>query len=693
PEIAGLSANLADCPACCLRIDRLAADDRLVTQLRHGAASSTDVLVGPAQRRPAVRALRLSHDSKSAIGTPDAAPVIPPAPTAIGEYEILGEVGRGGMGVVYQARHRGLQRPAAVKMVLAGEFASRAQGVRFRLEAELAARVRHPNFVQVYEVGSHDGRPFLALEWVEGGSLADRLLGKPWPPAEAAALVETLARAMHVAHDEGVVHRDLKPANILMAADGTPKITDFGLAQPLEGGRTVTRSGILVGTPGYMAPEQAAGTRALVGPATDVYALGVVLYQLCTGRLPIQADSTLEWLRAVTSDEPVRPRRLQPRLPRDLEAVTLRCLEKEPRHRYPSALALADDLGRFREGKPVLARPAGPVTRLTRACRRRPLVAALLALLALSLLAGMGGVTWKWVEANGQRDLAVAEKQAALYQAYRASLAAAGAAIESHDVADAASHLRSAPEDLRGWEWKHLHSRLDDSSAVFPVPPAEGGVLVAGADRLRVATWTAGGVRLTDLIGGTHSTVPVHPDRGPYTISARQTRLGLRVVSWVGRTSFGLHDETGRLQTRAPAVTPGPDSVYVSPDGTRVAHRWLDGEQARLQIYNAATGELTAVCDGHDTDLIGATFSPDGERIATCGEDLVARVLDAATGMLLFTFRGHTKKVVSVAFSPDGSYLVTASSDGTVRQWDSRTGRERETEPPYERHTSEVFAA
>ena len=222
----------------------------------------------------------------------------------------------------------------------------------------------------------------------------------------------------------------------------------------------MTQSGFLVGTPGYMAPEQASGKRPLVGPATDIYALGVVLYQLVTGQLPFQADSTLELLRAVTSDEPTRPRRLQPRLPRDLEAITLHCLEKEPTRRYPSALALAEDLQRFQEGKQVVARPVGAVARLVRACRRRPLVTLLLALLTVSLFGGMGGVTWKWLEANEQRDRANeqqdlanaharqadAEKQAALYQAYRASLAAASAALENHDVADAARQLEAAPE-------------------------------------------------------------------------------------------------------------------------------------------------------------------------------------------------------------------------------------------------------
>jgi eukaryotic-like serine/threonine-protein kinase len=227
-EVAQVSGHLGECPACCLRIDQLATDDRLLARLQQVAARGAGMLVTPAQRRPAVRALREWDEPTSDTRTRDAeaAPVILPAPRQVGDYDILAEVGRGGMGVVYKARHRGLHRLAALKMVLAGEFASPTQELRFRLEAELGARVQHPNIVQVYEIGSYAGRPFLAMEWVEGGSLASRLDGKPWPPGEAAALVETLARAIEVAHSEGVIHRDLKPANILLQKDEGRRMKD-----------------------------------------------------------------------------------------------------------------------------------------------------------------------------------------------------------------------------------------------------------------------------------------------------------------------------------------------------------------------------------------------------------------------------------------------------------------------------------
>jgi serine/threonine protein kinase len=744
-ELARVCAHLADCPECCRRIDQLDTDDRLLTRLQEDDANGEKVLVNLAQRRLVVRALRQSHAGKSTTPKRDseAVPVILCAPKQVADYEILAEVGRGGMGVVFKARHRGLHRLVALKMVLAGEFASPNQELRFRLEAELGARVQHPNIVQVYEIGSFEGRPFLALEWVEGGSLANRLDGKPCPPTEAAALIETLARAIYVAHGEGVVHRDIKPANILLSrkseirnpksksnpnikiqnpksdgvavssigisdlefvsgfgfqiSDFVPKITDFGLAQTIEGGQTMTQSGFLVGTPGYMSPEQASGKRALVGPATDIYALGVVLYQLITGQLPFERDSTLELLRAVTSDEPRRPRRLQPRLPRDLEAITLHCLEKEPRHRYPSALALAEDLQRFRDGKLVTARPVGAVARLARACRRRPLITLLLVLLTVSLVGGMGGVASKWLEANEQRDLANAsarqadtEKRAAQFQAYRASVAAASAALENHDVADAAHHLEAAPEALRGWEWRHLHSRLDDSSSVLPLPAGEDGFLFAATDRVRVGVLTSAGLRITDLETSEQRTVPLGPEHG-LNGTATQTRRGVRIAAWAGTTAFDLLDDAGRVLCRVRLTTGEIRKVVVSPDGTRLVVEVDKGEQKQLAVFDTTSGKQTALCKGLSESIWTYCFSPDGARLASASEDRTARVWDAATGTLLATCRGHTSKVVGIAFSPDGSRLVTASADGTVRQWDPTTGAE--VEPPYDRHSNEVLSA
>jgi serine/threonine-protein kinase len=288
---------------------------------------------------------------------PDAKPSLPRA----AGYEVLEVLGHGGMGVVYKARQVSLDRLVALKMIRTGPHAGPQERNRFHLEATAVARLQHPNIVQIYEVGELDGHPYLALEFVEGGSLAQQLEGGPLPPHDAAALVETLARAIHAAHERGIVHRDLKPANILLTADGTPKISDFGLAKLLEGDGLIpttyqTQSGAILGTPNYMAPEQAQGLIRAIGPATDVYALGALLYETLTGRPPFQGATVLETLEQVRVQDPMLPRSVRGAIPRDLEAICLKCLEKEPRKRYASTAALAEDLGRFLRGEPVSAR-------------------------------------------------------------------------------------------------------------------------------------------------------------------------------------------------------------------------------------------------------------------------------------------------------------------------------------------------
>jgi serine/threonine protein kinase len=326
----------------------------------------------------------------------------PGGPPAVPGYELLEVLGRGGMGVVYRARHVRLDRVVALKMILAAEHAGPEREARFRHEAESAARLQHPNIVQVFEVGEHDGYPYLALEYVAGGNLAERLGGLPQPSREAAELIEALARAVQHAHERGVIHRDLKPANVLLAEDGTPKVADFGLAKRLDVTAAQTQSGELIGTPRYMAPEQALGRAGGIGPATDVHALGAILYEALTGRPPFQGATLPETLEQVWLQEPVPPRQLQPHVPVDLETVCLKCLRKEPRLRYASAEGLAEDLRRFLAGEPVRARPLGRLGRLWRWCRRRPLVAALTASLGLALTAGFVAVfaEWRRAEAN-----------------------------------------------------------------------------------------------------------------------------------------------------------------------------------------------------------------------------------------------------------------------------------------------------
>jgi serine/threonine-protein kinase len=269
-------------------------------------------------------------------------------------------------------------------MILAGGHAGEEERERFRGEAQAVARLQHPNIVQVYEVGEHEGLPYFSLEFCAGGSLAHKLQAGPLPPAEAARLAEVLARAVHAAHQAQILHRDLKPANVLLGADGTPKITDFGLAKKLdEAGQTA--SGAVMGSPSYMAPEQAGGQNKEVGPAADIYALGAILYECLTGRPPFKAATSLETILQVLANDPVPPARLQPGVPRDLETICLKCLQKESKKRYVSAAALADDLRRFHAGEPIVGRPVSRVERLVKWVRRRPAVASLLAITLLSI--------------------------------------------------------------------------------------------------------------------------------------------------------------------------------------------------------------------------------------------------------------------------------------------------------------------
>jgi WD40 repeat protein len=635
----------------------------------------------------------------------------------VGDYELLQEIARGGMGVVFKARQKSLNRVVALKMILAGQLASPAEVQRFRAEADAIARLNHPNIVTIYEVGEHQGLPYLALEYVGGGSLAQQTRGSPQPARDAAVLVETLARAMHAAHEAGVVHRDLKPANVLLSFSGrlesgvdsaplserpltewAPKITDFGLAKQARAELTAT--GAVLGTPSYMAPEQAAGDNAAVGPAADVYALGAILYELLTGRPPFRGVSVLETLEQVRTREPASPRLLQPGVPRDLETVCLKCLQKEPAKRYASAEALAEDLRRFGAGEPVRARPVGAVGRLHKWARRRPAVAVLLGLVAVVGAAGLGGILWAYGQARDEAENTRLEKQRAddkaaealqkekeaLWQAHLAQLGRVDAQLLVGDHVGALRVLDDVRPEYRGWEYGYLRGRAEGTPLVLRGHAGvvrsvcyspDGTRLASGALDQTVRLWDAkSGVELATLRGHTGgvSSVCYTPD-------------GTRLASASGDKTVKLWDaqrgtEIATLRGHTSVVY----SVCYSPDGSRLAS--AAGDQS-IKIWDTASGAEQATLRGHTSWVTAVSYSPDGRRLASASYDKTVKIWDAHSGTEVATLRGHTSVVYSVCYNPDGTHLASASQDKTVKLWDAHSGTEIAT---LRGHTSVVHS-
>lgn len=720
-----IAEHLVDCQACLAAVDELLVGDGFLNRLRSATTLEGDVPEGQAERRQAARALG-REVRRSASVVPDPASEGPWYPGEVGQYVVLGEVGRGGMGVVYQARHRDLRRLVALKMILAGGFASETQRQRFRREAELAARVQHPHIVQVYEVGLHDGRPFLAMEWVDGGTLADRL-GDPWPPHAAAGLVESLARAINVAHRKGVIHRDLKPSNILLqtdagaAADGPlagviPKVADFGLARALDAEGSLTWTGLTVGTPEYMAPEQAVGAEA--GPAADVYALGAVLYRLLTGQTPSRGDTPLEMLQALATAEPIPPRRFRPDLPRDLETITLKAMAREPRQRYATAEALAEDLRRFLAGEPIQARQIGAMERSWRWARRNPWIAAfggvVAGVLVLATVLSLAGMQWYRTLANtreaarqgaenarvdeavarGKADRANASLLATEVELRRTVYATrsnlAYTAWDANDVGRLRSLLellRPAPgePDLRGWEWRYLYQlghedRLTlhcDRDGFSDVVFSPDGQTLAGLawngliqlwDRRTGQTRRTFGVRIRDLFP------PLSPKSGVHALAFSSD--GRRIAGPGPDASLVLY----AVDTGLPSLSFEGDQKAVldlawSPDGRTLVGA-LSGHVMR--VWNAADGHLIHNSFGlHGGPVAAVAFSPDGRTLASASYDHTVKLWNPEDPHRpRATLLGHTDEVRAVAFSPDGRRIASAGLDRSLRIWDARSGAE-----------------
>jgi eukaryotic-like serine/threonine-protein kinase len=687
-----LAATCADEPALHAEVASLLACDAEFTE----GDGDAGVLKSPLVRAP--------EPANSRADEPPPAAWPPGPPVRIGRYRVLRRIAEGGMGAVYEAEQDSPHRPVALKVIRPG-LLSPAMLKRFAQEVEVLGRLRHPGIAQIHEAGmAEDGQPFFAMEFIRGLPLDEYARAHGLDLTAHVALVARVCDAVQHAHDQGVIHRDLKPANILVEETGQPKVLDFGVARAVDAdlltAAGLTSTGQVLGTPNYMSPEQVTGDPTAIDRRADVYALGVILFELAAQRLPYRLEDRplAEAARLILEQDPPRLGSINPELRGDMETIVAKALEKDPARRYPSSAALAADLRRCLAHEPILARPPSLLYHLGKFARRNKALVGGVAATGVALVLGLVGTILFAVGEAKQRGLAeqnaraaIAEKREALFQAYRARLAAAAAAISAHDVADAADQLEAAPEELRDWEWRHLHSRLDDSSSVIPLPAGEHGFLLHGSDRLQVVTLTGDGLRLMDLEAGEDTTVPIDLTR-VHAVRASPTLRGLRITAWIGDAELDLWDETARVLCRVNVRKRHVRAfVAVSRDGARLACFLPDGAWGRLAVFDATSGKQTASCFGHQGDIGGLAFSPNGTRLASCGDDQVARLWDPATGTLIATCRGHESMVVSAAFRPDSARLVTTSTDGTVRQWEVATGRE--VEPPYDRHHGVVASA
>jgi WD40 repeat protein/tRNA A-37 threonylcarbamoyl transferase component Bud32 len=639
---------------------------------------------------PAKRLARAQREPAVPAESPAAEEVGP----CVGDYDLLEQIGQGGMGVIYKARQRGLRRLIALKMIRTDRLASLTERIRFRTEAEAVASLDHPNIVPVYEVGLHEGQPFFSMKLIEGGSLAQHLPRFHADLRTGAGLLAAVARAIHYAHQRGLLHRDLKPGNILLDAQGQPHVTDFGLAKRLgstPGDASVTQHGILVGTPNYMAPEQAT-TKGGVSTATDVYSLGAILYEILTGRPPFCAETALDTLRQVVDQEPASPRSHNRRVDRDLETVCLKCLRKEPRQRYASAEALADDLERWLRGEPIRGRPVSRRERVLKWARRRPHMAALAALLVLTLLAGLAGVCWQWRRA--EHKALVAQRTA-----YARSISLAYAEWLAGNAGPADQLLRDDDAELRGWEWHYLR-RLFRVRQLATLPGHKDGVLAVAfsPDGARVAAAGADGtIKVWDRRTMRAAlTLAGHPDK---VTALAFSPDGEHLASGSADGAVRVWHATGgqrlaAFQAHAGRVT----GLAFDPAGRRLASAGAEPPisgpalKGELKLWDPTTGKVLVNKGLHPLLmsvashrlLTGVVFSPDGKYLVTAAHFGTVTAFDPATLIPVRTFESNTPRTLhwtSVAFSADGKWLAAGSSAGLVRVWNAATYREHFTQP------------
>jgi eukaryotic-like serine/threonine-protein kinase len=591
----------------------------------------------------------------------------------LGDYEILEELGRGGMGVVYRARQLSLRRDVAIKVILAGQLASVGDVRRFRVEAEAAAKLDHPHIVPIFEIGEHEGHHFFSMKLVEGGSLAERSSGfrvsgfesgagldnaeLKTRNAKLATLIATIARAVHYAHQRGVLHRDLKPSNILLDREGRPHVTDFGLAKLIGHDSNLTHSAAIMGSPNYMAPEQAAGHARAATTAADVYSLGAILYEMLTGRPPFESKSPTQTVRLVLETDPVSPVAHNPSVSPDLATICLKCLEKEPTRRYASAELLAEELDRYCRGEPILARPVGWTERSWRWSKRQPALAGSLATLAVVFVLGFCGVLWKWRGEVHQRHFteeAVTRLNCAVTQL---EIERAERLLEAGDsskgLAYLARLLRQQPTNRVVAE--RLMSALTYRSFCLPVAPLRHDKALdslTGERKQKLAN------RFAFQYAGSLVTAGFSPD-------------GWRAIT-------ASEDGTARLWNAANGEPVGEPmkheaevlSAQFSDDGQKIVTASVDGS---VKIWASDTCQLVAAAMRHDDIVHFASFSPDRQKVVTASRDKSVRIWNAQTGQPLGAPLLHPEPVIFACFSPDGSRILTADESSHARLWDAGT--------------------
>ncbi len=624
-----------------------------------------------------------------------------------GDYELIEIIAEGGMGVVYKARQVSLDRVLALKMVRAGRFAMPDDLQRFRLEAEAAAHLDHPHIVPIYEVGVYEGHHYFSMKLVNGGNLAAQAGHYAENPRAAAKLVATVARAVHYAHQRGILHRDLKPANILLSGrpdlameDWTPLVTDFGLAKRVNGpiASGLTQSGWIVGSPGYMAPEQAEGTRESITTAVDIHALGVILYELLTGRPPFRAETMLETLRLVREQEPARLRAINPRVDRDLETIVLKCLEKAPSRRYASAEDLAEDLERWLGHLPIRARPATVPGRLAKWVRRRPWVAAVLVVglvaVGATILAVRAMVFSSWLQQVADlKGRALDRVESELLRSFERKrrmeedqyfdrILAAEQALANHDPDLAGRKLEECPARLRGWEWHHLKRRLHPEihelqghSALLCADEFAPGTSVQAACRLGVLSAPLWNMKASSFEHHVHG-----PDGAAYGLTF--DRAGVRIAT---AGSDGVIKVWNILTGKLTHLFRGHDGwtvgVAFRPDGNQLASAGQDGVIRLWDVGSPAVADQNRpvkTLDARARAVFGVAFSADGSKLASAGADGSVRIWEPArdASRPSAVLSGHEGAVISVAFHPDGNYLASGGADHRVRIWDLATGRQ-----------------